>query len=77
MHSYRVWRCMCAQLWVCTGGVEADVCIAMVCAGGVEVCGCIAMGVRWGWGGVCVHSYGCVLGVLRGVCIAMGVRWGC
>ena len=23
-----------------------------------------------------MHSYGCVLGVLRGVCIAMGVRCG-
>ena len=26
---------------------------------------CIAMGVHCGVGGVCVHSYGCALGVLR------------
>ena len=50
-----------------------------MCAGGVEGSVCIAMGVRWGCWGVCawvcaggvegsVHSYGCALGVLRGVC---------
>ena len=33
MHSYvcalGVLRGMCTYLWVCAGGVEADVCIAM------------------------------------------------
>ena len=45
---------MCTYLWVCTGGVEGDV--------------CIAMGVRWGVLRGCVHTYGCALGVLRGMC---------
>ena len=34
----------------------------------LEVCVCIAMGVHCGVGGVCVHSYGCALGVLRCMC---------
>ena len=38
MHTYGfalgVLRGMCAYLWVCAGGVEGDVCIAM-CALGV------------------------------------------
>ena len=57
VHSYGcvlgVLRCMCAQLWVC--------------AGGVEVGRCIALGVCWGCSGGCVHSYGCALGMLRWV----------
>ena len=52
----------CTYLWVCAGGVDGN-----VCAGGVEGDVCIPMGVHWGVQG-CVHSSGCVLGVLRVMC---------
>ena len=65
---------MCAYLWVCTGGVEGDV--------------DIAMGVRWGrcmhtyvcalgvLRGTCTYLWVCTGGVEGDVDIATGVRWG-
>ena len=68
MCALGVLRGMCAYLWVCAGGVEGDVCIPMCVLWGVEGDVCIPMCVRWGCYGGCVHTYGCALGVLRGMC---------
>ena len=64
MCALGVLRGLCTYLWVCIGGVEGDVCIAMC--------------VRWGvLRGMCEYLRVCAGGVEGDVYIPTGVHLGC